>query len=951
MTATADDPYFNPATEQDAATIASLGGASDLYRSGRRPLDAIFDPRSVAVLGASERPEHLGRITFRNLIGTSFGGTVYPVTPHRKSVFGIRTYRRLKDVPEPVDLALIATPAAAVPDAVAECAAAGVRGAIVMASGLGANDKGGPKLARRTLEQARKGRVRLIGPHSLGVIRPGTGFNASVAGATALAGHVGFLSQSGSLATAILDWSLRTHVGFSLFGSVGTMLDVGWGDLIDYLGDDPTTRSIVIAMETVGDARHFLSAAREVALTKPIIVIKPGRTEPAARLVAVHTGQGAEHDDVLEAAFRRGGVLRAHTIADVFYLADVLAKQPRPQGSRLAIVTNARGPGALAVDALVGQGGSLAELAPPTVATLDALWPGSPTRTNPVDVGDDAEPARFARAVEAVGIDPGADGLLVILAPQAGTDPSATAEALRPILRRIRKPILASWMGGGEVGPGESILSQAGVPTFPYPDTAARLFTAMARHGDNLRTMYETPTLPPGTDDDDARKLDGDAIIRQAQTEGRVALDEVESRALLTAHGLAMIETRVATHEDEAVEAAEAIGWPVVVRLHSRTITRKAEIGGVRLHLKTPRAVRDAFRGIEATVSQIEGEGGMLGVTVQPMVRLDPIELVVGSWVDPRFGPVVFFGAGGALGDVYQDRSLALPPLTSTLARRLMERTRIYRALSGQTNRPAADLNALEQFLVRFSRAVVERPRIESVKIAPVFATRDGVVALDARVTLHPATTPDDQLPRPAIRPYPTQYASPWTARDGGPVVIRPIRAEDEPLLVKFHETLSERSVALRYLQAIKLSRRVAHDRLTRICFNDYDREIALVVDRKEPWTDEHEILGVGRLSKIPGTAEAEFALLINDQHQGRGFGTELLRRLLAIAQIEKVERVTAEIHAENHDMKRVCEKLGFQIDRDLRDPILRASIDLDLASTPVDFLDSRESVDSVDTP
>ena len=944
-----DDPYFDPPTDQDAAALPSLGGASDLFRSGRQPLDAIFDPRSVAVLGASERPEHLGRIALRNLIGTSFGGTVYPVTPHRKSVFGIRTYRRLKDVPEPVDLALIATPADSVPDAVAECASAGVRGAIVTTSGLGANDPGGPELARRTLEQARIGRVRLIGPHSLGVIRPATGLNASVAGATALAGHVGFLSQSGSLATAILDWSLRTHVGFSIFGSVGTMLDVGWGDLIDYLGDDPATHSIVIAMETVGDARHFLSAAREVALTKPIIVIKPGRTETSARLVAVHTGHEAESDEVLEAAFRRGGVLRAHTIADVFYLADVLAKQPRPQGSRLAIVTNARGPGALAVDALVGQGGSLAELGPATIATLDSLWPKSATRANPVDVGGDASADQFARAVEAVGVDPGADGLLVILAPQAGTDPSKTAEALRPVLQKIRKPILASWMGGGEVGPGEAILSEAGIPTFPYPDTAARVFTAMARHGDNLRTMYETPTLPSGTDDDDARKADGDAIVTKARDEGRVALDEVESRALLTAHGLTMVETRVATTEEQAVEAAEAIGWPVAVRLYSRTISRKAEIGGVRLHLKTPRAVRDAFRGIEATVSQIEGDGQMLGVTVQPMVRLEPVELMVGSWIDPRFGPVVVFGAGGTLGDIYGDRSLALPPLTSTLARRLMERTRIYQALSGGAKRPAVDLDALEQFLVRFSRAVVERPRIESVEIAPIFATREGVVALDARVTLHPTETPDDQLPRPAIRPYPTQYASPWTARDGGPVVIRPIRAEDEPLLVKFHETLSERSVALRYFQAIKLSRRVAHDRLTRICFNDYDREIALVVDYKEPWTDHHEILGVGRLSKIPGTVEAEFALLINDSHQGRGFGTELLRRLLAIAQIEKVQRVTAEIRADNHDMKRVCEKLGFQIDRDLNDPILRAWIDLDRTFAPVGIFDSSHPMDLVD--
>ena len=947
----ADDVYFDP---KDPAAAPDVGGGSDVYRSGRQPLDAIFAPRSVAVLGASERPEHAGRAALRNLIGTPFGGTVYPVTPHRKNVFGIRAYRRIGDVPEPVDLVVIATPASTVPDAIAECAASGVRGAIVASSGFGANDQGGAKLAARTLAAARAGRVRLIGPHSLGVIRPSTGLNASVASAMALPGHVGFLSQSGALTAAILDWSLRTHVGFSLFGSVGTMLDVGWGDLIDFLGDDPATHSIVIAMETVGDARRFLSAAREVALTKPIIVIKPGRTEPSARLVAVHTGLEAESDDVLEAAFRRGGVLRAHTIADVFYLADVLAKQPRPQGSRLAIVTNARGPGTLAVDALVGQGGSLATLSPATVATLDAGLPPGSSRINPVDVGGDASPDQFARAVEAVGNDPNADGLLVILAPQALTDASKTAEAIRPLARLIRKPILASWMGGGEVAAGEAILSKAGVPTFPYPDTAARVFTAMARHGDNLRAMYETPTLPPEALDNAARKAEADAIVTQAQRDRRTALDEVESKRLLAAHGLAMVETRSATNEDEAVEAAAAIGFPVALKLYSRTITRKAEIGGVRLNLADAHAVRDAFRGIAATVSQIEGAGGMLGVTIQPMVRLGAFELVVGSWVDPRFGPVVFFGAGGPLGEVYRDQSLGLPPLTSTLARRLMERTRIFAALSGGHGRSANDLDALEQFLVQFSRVVVERPRIEAVEIAPVFATPDGVVALDARVTLHPATTPDGALPRPAIRPYPTQYVSSWTAKDGGPVVIRPIRAEDEPLLVKFHETLSERSVALRYFQAIKLSRRVAHDRLTRICFNDYDREIALVVDRKEPWTDVHEILGVGRLSKIPGTDEAEFALLINDHHQGRGFGTELLRRLLAIARAEKVARVTAEILADNHEMRRVCEKLGFRLEppRDLTDPVLRVGINLESTSEPpaAGIIDSSRATSPTDT-
>ena len=910
-------------------------GGSDVYRSGRQPLGAIFAPRTVAVIGASEKPESLGRRALRNLIATPFGGTVYPVNPGRGNVLGIKAYPTIGDVPEPVDLALIVTPAASVPDLVAECGASGVRGAIVVASGLGTVNDGTSSLAARTLTAARAARVRLIGPNSVGVIRPGTGLNASVAGAMALPGHVGFLSQSGALTSAILDWSLRTRVGFSAFGSVGTMLDVGWGDLIDHLGDDPATHSIVIAMETVGDARAFLSAAREVALTKPIIVIKPGRTEPSARIVAVQTGREPESDEVLEAAFRRGGVLRAHTIADVFYLADVLSKQPRPQGSRLAIVTNARGPANLAIDALVGQGGTLASLAADSSAALGSFLPITASRTNPVDLLGDADPARFARAVEVVAADPGTDGLLVILAPQASTDPTGTAEAIRPLARSTRKPILASWMGGGEVAPGEAILHQAGIPTFPYPDTAARVFTAMARHDDNLRAMYETPTLPPEAEDEVAQKLEATAILAQALLEGRTDLDQVESTQVLAAHGLAVVVTRAARTETEAVEAAEAIGYPVAVKLYSRTVASKAEVGGVRLALANSRAVVDAFRGITATVDEIAGPGNMIGVTVQPMVRLNGVELIVASRLDPQFGPVLRFGSGGALADVYRDHSLALPPLTSTLARRLMERTRIFRALIGEGGKAPANLDALEQFLVRFSRLIVERPRIKAVDVSPIFASSEGLVALDARVVLHGPEVPDDDLPRPAIRPYPAQYASPWVAKDGGMVTIRPIRAEDEPLLVTFHETLSERSVALRYFQAIKLSRRVAHDRLTRICFNDYDREIALVVDRKEPWTDLHEILGVGRLSKIPGTDEAEFALLINDLHQGRGFGSELLRRLLAIARVEKLNRVTAEILADNHEMRRVCEKLGFHVDRSLGDPVLRAWIDLNAPISP----------------
>ena len=908
---------------------ASPAPGSDVYHSGRKPLDAIFSPRSVAVVGATEKAGSVGRTILWNLISNPFGGTVYPVNPKRPNVLGIKAYPTIKDVPEAVDLAIIVTPAPIVPDLIGECADAGVKGAIVISAGFKETGPDGMILESRVLEQARRGRLRLIGPNCLGVMRPFTGLNATFAGSMARPGSVGFISQSGALTTAILDWSLRAQVGFSAFISIGSMLDVGWGDLIDYLGDDPRTRSIVIYMESVGDARSFLSSAREVALTKPIIVIKGGRTEAAAKAAASHTGSLAGSDEVLDAAFRRGGVLRATAISDVFYLADILAKQPRPGGPRLTIVTNAGGPGVLAVDALIGNGGQLAELSPESVEALGGFLPPHWSRDNPIDVLGDADPDRYARALEVAARDPGSDGLLVILTPQAMTDPTRTAEALKPYAKIEGKPVLASWMGGAEVAAGEAILNQAGIPTFPYPDTAARLFTAMARHADNLRALYETPTLPPESDDEAERKARGDAILEAVRGEGRTLLDEFESKQLLLAHGLPAVETRVAMSEGEAVEVAKGIGFPVVLKLYSRTITHKTDVGGVRLNLLDPRDVKEAYRAIADAVEAIGAGHAMLGVTVQPMVKLDGYELIVGSSIDPQFGPVLLFGSGGQLVEVYRDRSLALPPLTSTLARRLMERTRIYQALKGIRGRPPVDLDALEQLLVRFSKMVVERPWIKEVDINPLLASPEGLIALDARVILHDPAFDEGQLPRPAIRPYPTQYVSSWTTKDGAPVVIRPIRAEDEPLLVKFHETLSERSVSLRYFHAIKLGRRTAHDRLTRICFNDYDRELALVADHKEPWAGTHEILGVGRLSKLRGGVEAEFALLVNDLHQGRGIGTELLRRLLEIAGDEKIARVTAEILPDNQEMQHVCEKLGFRLERSIEEPTVRAWIDL----------------------
>lgn len=902
--------------------------AQDILRPRQHPLDVFFEPESVALIGATENPGSVGRTVLWNLISTPFGGTVYPVNPKRPSVLGIKAYPNIGAVPEEVDLAVITTPAATIPGIIRQCVDAGVRAAVVISAGFKELGKEGQELEDKLLVEARRGNMRIIGPNCLGVMSPLTGLNATFARAMALPGNVGFISQSGALCTAVLDWSLREQVGFSTFMSIGSMSDVGWGDLIDYLGNDPRTRSILIYMETIGDARAFLSAAREVALSKPIIVIKPGRTEAAAKAAASHTGSLTGSDEVLEAAFRRSGVLRVNNIADLFYMAEVLAKQPRPAGPRLSIVANAGGPAVLATDALVTSGCEVADVAPDTMEALNQILPAAWSHNNPIDILGDAAPDRYAKALEIAAKDPNADGLLVILTPQSMTDPTKTAEQLRPYAKIEGKPVIASWMGGTEVAAGEEILNRAGIPTFPYPDTAARAFNYMWRYSYNLRGLYETP-IAQTSEEAEADRARADSIIQAARKSGRTILTEFESKQLLSTYGIPTVETRIAATEEDAVAAAAEIGYPIVLKLYSETITHKTDVGGVQLNLRDEAAVRKAYKAIESSVSEKVGRQHFQGVTVQPMIKLSGYEVIIGSSVDPQFGPVLLFGMGGQLVEVFKDRALALPPLTTTLARRMMEQTKIYTALKGVRGRKPVDMAALEQLMVRFSQLVVEQPWVKEIDINPLLASEERLIALDARVVVYGTDVKKEKLPRLAIRPYPTKYVAPWTMSDGTKICIRPIRPEDEPLLAKFHETLSDRSVYQRYLHMMKLSQRVAHERLTRICFIDYDREMALVAEHKDPNTGESQVIAVGRLKKSHGTNEAELAVIISDEYQGRGLGSELVRRLLDVAKDEKLGRIIGDVLPDNFTMQHVCEKLGFQLKRDPEDPVVRVELEM----------------------
>jgi acetyltransferase len=898
----------------------AAGPAHKAVKDGTQPLDVFFAPKTVAVIGATETANTVGRTIFWNLVSNPFGGTVFPINPKRPSVLGVKAYKHISELPEPADLAVIVTPASSVPGIIHDCAQAGVKAAIVISAGFKEIGPAGLELERQTLMEARRGNIRIIGPNCLGVMNPLTGLNATFAAGIARPGKVGFISQSGALCTAVLDWSLREMVGFSAFVSVGSMLDVGWGDLIYYLGNDPRTRSIVIYMESIGDARSFLSAAREVALNKPIIVIKAGRSAAAAKAAASHTGSLAGSDEVLEAAFRRCGVLRVNSIADMFYMAEVLSKQPSPKGPRLTILTNAGGPGVLATDALVSGGGELTEISPEILESLNEVLPAAWSHNNPIDVLGDASPERYAKAVAIAAKDPHSDGLLVVLTPQSMTDPTQTAEHLKPYARLDGKPILASWMGGAEVAAGIDILNHASIPTFQFPDTAVRAFTYMYRWAYNLKGIYETPSLPEDSADYAPNKTLASEIVQNARDAGRTILTEAESKQILDAYAIPTVRTVIVRTMDEAVDQAARIGYPVVLKLFSETITHKTDVGGVQLNLGDRAAVEQAWNRIRTSVTAKAGAEHFQGVTVQPMIKSgDGYELIIGSSLDAQFGPVLLFGTGGQLVEVFKDRALGLPPLNTTLARRMMEQTKIYKALKGVRGRPPVNLAELEQLMVRFSRLVVEQPWIKEIDINPLLATPERLVALDARIVVHGLEVSREQLPKLAIRPYPNRYVSNWTMKDGAEVLIRPIRPEDEPMMVKFHETLSERSVYLRYFHLMNLSQRVAHQRLTRICFIDYDREMAIVAERQGA------ILGVARLTRVFGVNEAEVAVLVSDHAHGRGLGKELLARLIVVGGDEQLIALRADILPDNRDVMRICEKLGFTLRHSVEDQVIKA--------------------------
>jgi acetyltransferase len=806
-----------------------------------------------------------------------------------------------------------------VPGIVEQCAGRGVPAAIIISAGFSELGAEGRALENRIA--AARGKMRIIGPNCLGVIHPPSNLNASFAAAMAQPGKVALLSQSGAICTSILDWAAAKHVGFSTFVSVGSMLDVDFADLIDHFGDDPATRSIVLYVESIGDVRKFLSAARSVSRTKPVIVVKAGRHEAGARAAASHTGALAGSDAVFDAAFHRAGILRVLTIPELFDMSEILALQPQPRGPNLAIITNAGGPGVMATDALMLGGGRLAPLASATLERLNRALPPYWSHANPIDVLGDATPERYRLAIEACVEDPTVQGLLVLLTPQAMTDPTATARALTGFAQVQGKPVLACWMGVRQVAQGRGLLNAAGIPTFAAPEGAVRAYLHMVEYRKAQELLYETPQALPEDWVPDCERVR--SIVAEVRSAGRTLLTESEAKEVLAAYGIpvaAAVECRMV---DEAVQAAELIGYPVVLKLLSQTITHKTDVGGVELNLERPTAVRAAFHAIRAGVARLNDAAAFAGVTVQPMITDRGLELIVGSSIDQQFGPVILFGAGGILVEVLQDRALALPPLNRTLARRLMERTRIYSALKGFRGQGPVDLGALETLLVRFSQLVIDQPDVAEIDVNPLLAGPSRIVALDARIVL---AAPGVPRPRLAVHPYPNQYTAPFVLRNGDKVLVRAIQPEDEPLIIAMHARHSEHTIRMRFFSLVKT---LSRDSLIRLCHLDYDREMGLLAAAHQG--NEAVCLGVSRYYLDPETGVAEFALVVDDGCHRQGLGRHLMERLIAIARERGLRRLTGLVLAENLAMLELTRSLGFQREATTNGDVIHVGLDLSI--------------------
>jgi acetyltransferase len=874
-----------------------------------RNLDHLLAPRSIALIGASDREGSLGTLIGRNLREGGFEGRIMLVNPRYAEIGGEPCYPEVARLPEAPDLGVIATPPATVPEIVAALGERGARAAVVIAAGFDEGGKAeGAALRQAMLDAARPHLLRILGPNSLGLMIPGHGLNATFAHLPARAGRLAFITQSGAIMTGILDWAEGRDVGFSHLVSLGDMADVDFGDLLDYLAQDRSSSAILLYMEAVTHARKFMSAARAASRIKPVIVLKAGRHAAAARAITSHTGALAGADAVHEAAFCRAGMLRVRTLQELFDAASILATCAAPKGDRLAILTNGGGFGVLATDALMDEGGRLADLSPATMERLDRLLPSAWSRGNPVDILGDAPGRRYGDALAILMEDRAVDAVLVLNHPSAL---ASSTEAARAVVEatggRPRVPVIAGWVGESEsVRKACHILGGSGLPVYATPDQAVRSFMHLVRHRRNQQALMQTP--PSVAEEFEPDRAAARAVIEKALAAGRAWLSEPEAKTVLAAYEIPVVPTQVARSPEEAARLAAEIGFPAAIKILSPDVVHKSDIGGVALDLADVVQARAAAEAMLTRLKKAAPDARVEGFVVQPMIhRPRAEELILGAYEDPQFGPIILFGAGGTAAEIVADRALALPPLNLTLARDLMSRTRVHRLLQGYRDREQADLDAIALTLIKVAQLVIDFAEVAELDINPLLADEAGVIALDARIRIARADGPPER--RLAIRPYPKKLEEDIRLGDGRALLLRPIRPEDEPALIAAFHRLSPQSVRLRFFAPMK---ELSHEAAVRLTQLDYDRQMALVLAEPGP-AGVAEIHGVARLGADPDNEEAEFAIVVGDDMAGKGIGTLLMRRLIDYARRRGLKKLFGHVLAENHAMLALARKLGFE--------------------------------------
>jgi acetyltransferase len=872
-----------------------------------RNLRQLFAPKSVARVGASERPGSVGATVWRNLLDGGFKGSLYPVNPKYATLGGHQVWADVANLPQAPELAIICTPPASVPGIVRTLGERGTRAAVVMSAGLStARDVRGRSIRQAMLDAANPYLLRILGPNSSGLLAPGIGLNASIAAGGAASGRIAFVSESGAMMTGVLDWARTRGIGFSSFMSLGESADVDFGDALDYLASDPGTGAILLHVENLRYARKFMSAARAAARSKPTLMLKAGRSIEAVSAAACLSGVLARPDDVVDAAIRRAGMLRAYTTGQLFAAVETLARAKPLYGERLAILGNGAGPVLLAQDALQYGGGLAARLGEATVARLRELvpeWGGS----GELNLRGDAPPERYRDAVEVLLKDPDVNAVLIIHAPNAVVDPADVARALAPLAKSSSRNLLACWLGGQSVLQARGIASEAGMPAYRTPEEAVNGFLQIVdyRHNQNLLMQVPASVDDGEPDRDTARRL-----VREALQKGHHLLSDPETKAILDAYGIPTVPTRAATTPEDAVLAAQDLGFPVALKILSPDVAQKSDVGGVTLDLDTAEAVRAAAERMRRRLHELRPDARLEGFIVQAMARNpEAHELIAGAATDPVFGPVILFGQGGLAVQVANDHAVALPPLNTVLARDLIKRTRVARQLAGYRNHPAADMDAIAAVLVQVARLVAEVPEIVELDINPLLADSRGAIVLDARMRIAMADRSGSALDRLAIRPYPAELeeAVEW---QGGRIVLRPIRPEDGQAHVAFFNALTPDDVRYRMFVRVRELQPAQLARFTQI---DYDREMAFIATRTGA-DGSDETLAVGRVVADPDNVSAEFAVTVRSDLKGKGLGVMLMHKLIAYCRARGTREIVGEALPQNAPVIGLVKKLGFTV-------------------------------------